>query len=71
MIVAMDAESDDLRAHKSPYGVPSSVAVYARVAVPLQFGPPARDLVEILNLSRGAIVLDVAQQEPAPLPLRR
>jgi ubiquinone/menaquinone biosynthesis C-methylase UbiE len=55
----MDVERDVFRPQKSPYTDPSSVAVYARVSAPLQFDAPARDLVEILNLSSGAIVLDV------------
>lgn len=49
----------DATPHKSPYADPLVAAVYARVAAPIQFGPPAHDLVEILQLHNGAVVLDI------------
>ncbi|MEX2272250.1 MAG: methyltransferase domain-containing protein [Vicinamibacterales bacterium] len=43
----------------SPYGCAELVDVYDRVAVPLQFAPPANDLVTALHLREGERVLDV------------
>jgi ubiquinone/menaquinone biosynthesis C-methylase UbiE len=54
----MDAQRDP-QPYKSPYADPLSAAVYARISAPLQFDRPARDLVEILNPARNALVLDV------------
>jgi SAM-dependent methyltransferase len=48
-----------LQPRESPYTDPGMAAVYAHIAAPLQFDAPARDLVEILKLHRGARVLDV------------
>lgn len=44
---------------KTPYSDPTMAGVYSRVAAPLQFAPPAKDLVRTLQLERGDIVLDV------------
>jgi ubiquinone/menaquinone biosynthesis C-methylase UbiE len=44
---------------KTPYSDPTMAAVYNRVATPLQFAPPAKDLVEMLQLQIGDTVLDV------------
>lgn len=44
---------------QSPYTDPRTVSVYNRVAAPLQFGFPARDLVRMLRPLHGARVLDV------------
>ena len=43
----------------SPYTDPDMAAVYGRIAVPYQFGPPARDLVRMVRPPDGARVLDV------------
>jgi cyclopropane fatty-acyl-phospholipid synthase-like methyltransferase len=59
MIAAMDVERDVFRPQKSPYTDPSSVAIYARVSAPCNSTLRLGTLVEILNLSSGAIVLDV------------
>lgn len=53
------AAKDDDCPPASPYDDPAIAAVYARVSAPLQFDAPARDLVEMLKLSPGAIALDV------------
>lgn len=47
------------RRNDSPYADPHVASAYNRVAAPLQFGPPARDLVRLLRLPDGARVLDV------------
>lgn len=47
------------RTSDSPYTDPRVASVYNRVAAPLQFGLPARDLVKALRPSSGARVLDV------------
>ena len=44
---------------RSPYADPDMAAVYDRVAAPLQFEPPGRDLVRILQPSLRDLVLDV------------
>lgn len=43
----------------SAYLDPAIAAAYARLAAPIQFAPPARDLVALLRLRPGAVVLDV------------
>lgn len=43
----------------SPYAARALVDVYDRLALPLQFAAPARDLVAALGLTPGARVLDV------------
>src|SRR5262249_29872627 len=45
--------------HKSPYSDSTIAGVYKRVAAPLQFAAPGRDLVEIVGVRPGNIVLDV------------
>ena len=47
-----------LKAH-SPYRDPAAAAIYRRVAVPAQFGRPARALVTLLDVAAGEVVLDV------------
>src|SRR5262245_47951445 len=43
----------------SPYSNPAIASVYARIAAPFPFTPPANDLVNIVGLRQGAVVLDV------------
>ena len=49
----------DTTGQGSPYADPAVAAAYARIADPLQFVPPARDLVRLAQLERSALVLDV------------
>ena len=44
---------------ESPYANTTAAATYARLADPLQFGRPARDLVSLVGLEPGEFALDV------------
>src|SRR5438874_1386963 len=43
----------------SPYLDPAVAAVYDRIAAPIQFTPPARDLVALIDAATGGVILDV------------
>jgi ubiquinone/menaquinone biosynthesis C-methylase UbiE len=53
VVYQLSVESD------SPYRNAAAATIYRRVAVPAQFGRPARALVSLLELAAGNVVLDV------------
>jgi ubiquinone/menaquinone biosynthesis C-methylase UbiE len=58
--------------NQSPYEDPDVVAVYDRLAVPIQFAAPARELLSRLRLTAGERVLDVGTGTGAVLvPMTR
>ena len=44
---------------RSAYSDEAVASTYERLAGPIEFGPPVRDLVTLMDLERGSIVLDV------------
>jgi trans-aconitate methyltransferase len=48
-----------LTSGRSPYSDEAAAFTYERLAGPIEFAPPARDLVALMDLEPGSVVLDV------------